>query len=82
MRFMNKCGALFPSGREYCIVDDEGCILSEKQCKGKHVFVNKFLNRNVLTEWEYDWSCGCEDCCTDNFNDMCILYCEIKNPLP
>jgi len=76
---MKKCGTLFPMNREYSIVDEDGCILDEKECKGNHLFVNKFLKWNVLTEWEYDWECGCEDCRTDNINDMCIVYSEISN---
>lgn len=35
-------------------------------------------NGNLIA-WDYDWTCGCPDCRTDSFNDMCIVYRQIEN---
>lgn len=64
------CGRYFPSDRND-FVDSTGCILPDNKCEGLHRCVD---NKGNIVEWEYDFDCDCDDCHTDSFNDMCIIY--------
>lgn len=69
----NNCDNLFPRD-DYYFKGASGCLregghLDEHVCKSKD---GKYI------AWDYDWTCGCEDCRTDSLNDMCIVYWEVQ----
>jgi hypothetical protein len=67
------CGRYFPCDRND-FVDSTGCQLAENH-DGAHRCIDKHGN---TVEWEFDFDCGCEDCRTDNINDMCIIWRTIE----
>lgn len=67
------CGTYFNRDRND-FYDETGCLLPQghngpHRCKEKH---------GRIVEWEYDFDCGCDDCKTDDFSDMCIVYEFLK----
>lgn len=70
-----SCGIIFHSHSPVEPSDAEGCILPEGH-QGEHQFKSE---RGRLIAWQYDWECGCDNCCTNDMKDMCILYREIRD---
>lgn len=70
---MSKCGTYFNNDR-IDFEDVTGCLLPEGH-EGPHRCNEKY-GRTV--EWEYDFECGCDDCKTDSWDDMCIVYEFLK----
>lgn len=66
-----KCGILFTRSD---FKDISGCLkahghLDHHICKTKE---------GDLMAYDYDFECNCDDCKTDDINDMCIIYWTVK----
>lgn len=69
------CGIRFWTDRDNEIKDVTGC-LKESGHQRPHVCKD---HRGVFIEWDYDYDCKCGCWDTDNFNDVCGVYREVKS---
>lgn len=69
---LEKCNTLFSRDD---FKDVSGCLKEN----GHHDHHICETSDGTLIAWDYDWKCGCPDCRTDNINDMCMIYWEVKS---